>query len=133
MTDALALLAGPLSVAVQGAAVAEIGAGAERLALRRKHDGPAATVLIKRIERAGDLVDERDVEEIVGRPPQLDEGDEAGFLDPDILERAHEGLFLLSRALCHSRGSCEAARCASSESARLTIKASTTATPCPFG
>src|SRR5262249_56034659 len=89
MADALALLAGPAALRVERAAVAEIGAGAERLALRRQHGGAATVVLVERLEGAGDLVDESDVEKIVGRPPDLDQGDEARPFDRDVLERTH--------------------------------------------
>src|SRR5262245_6308335 len=75
--------------AIERAAVAEIGAGAERLALRGKHHGAAGVVLVERLQRAGDLADQRDVEEVVGRPADLDERHQARRLDRGILEPAH--------------------------------------------
>ena len=89
VSDRLRLLAGPLSRAVERAAIAEIRARAKRLALGRQHDGAAAGILVERLERAGDLVDQRDVEEIVGRPPDLDEADEARMSRRRFLERTH--------------------------------------------
>ena len=58
---------------VERRAVAEIGAGAERLALRRQHDGADVDVLVEGFEGAGDVLDQRNVEEIIGRPPDLDQ------------------------------------------------------------
>src|SRR5713226_1618786 len=98
MADALALLGRPAALAVQVAAVAEIGAGAEGLALRCQHARAAAVVRVERLERAGDLVDERDIEEIVGWPPDLDQGDEARSLHRDILERTHDDSLRVRRA-----------------------------------
>src|SRR5262249_44572178 len=89
MSGRLDRLARPPAFGVEGAAVAEIGACAERLALRRQHHGAATAILIERLERVGDLPDQGDVEEIVRRPPDLDEGDEARFVHDDILERSH--------------------------------------------
>ncbi len=89
MPGAEQLLAGPLAGLVEGRAVAEIGAGAERLALRRKDDGTALHIGVERIERAGDLVDQRDVEEVVRRAADLDQADEAMLLHRDVLERRH--------------------------------------------
>ena len=53
-------------------AVAELGAGAERGALRRQHDGAAGVVLVERLAGVGDLADQLDVEEVVRRPADLD-------------------------------------------------------------
>src|SRR5262249_237100 len=89
MADTSSLLAGPLAGAVERAAVAEIRAGAERLALRRQHGRAATRVVIERLERARNLVDQRDIEEIVGRAPDLDQGNVARPLDRNILERTH--------------------------------------------
>ena len=44
-------LARPLAFLVERRAVAEIRAGAERLALRGEHDGAALVVLVERLER----------------------------------------------------------------------------------
>jgi hypothetical protein len=85
----LPLFARPLSRAVEGASIAEIRTGTESLALRRKHDGAAAGVLVERFERAGDLADQSDIEEIIGRSPNFDEGDETRSLHADISERTH--------------------------------------------
>src|SRR5438105_4411848 len=48
--DRLRLLARTASLAIERAAVAEIGAGAERLALRREHDRAAIGIRIKDLE-----------------------------------------------------------------------------------
>ena len=62
----------------------EIRAGAERLALRRKHDGAALRIGVERIEGLGDRADERIVEIIVRRPPDLDRGDVAGQAHAEV-------------------------------------------------
>ena len=87
-------------VAAVAIAVAEIGAGAKRLALRGQHQRAATGVVVERFERGGDFADQRDVEKIIRRPSDLDQRDVAGFLDADILERAHEtsSLSLFGRA-----------------------------------
>jgi hypothetical protein len=100
VSDRLRLLAGPLSLAVKRAAIAEIRARTKRLALGCQHDGAATGILVERLERAGDLADQRDIEEIVGRPSDLDEGNEPRCLDADVLERTH--LTFLS-SLSHPR------------------------------
>ena len=93
--------AGAGALAVENAAVAEISAGAERLSLRGKHQRAAIGVVVERLEGRGDLPDQRDVEKIVRRPPDLHQRHVAGFLDADILERTHGNfprLLLLGRA-----------------------------------
>jgi hypothetical protein len=52
--------------------VAEIGAGAERLALRGENRSPDFDILVEFLQRVGDLVDQGDVEEIQRRLPDLD-------------------------------------------------------------
>jgi hypothetical protein len=96
----LPIFARSLSRAVERASIAEIRAGAESLALRRKHDGAAAGVLVERFERAGDLADQSDIEEIVGRSPNFDESHETRLLDADISERTH----LIVLSLLHQSG-----------------------------
>ena len=79
-------------------AAAELGARAERRALRRQHDGAAGRVLVERLAGVRDLPDQLDVEEIVRRPPDLDGGHHVFQLDGDILERAH--VRFLDKLLC---------------------------------
>jgi DNA-binding transcriptional ArsR family regulator/MFS family permease len=50
---------------------AEIRARAEVLALGAEHDRAAVRVGVQRLERLAERVDQRDVEEVVGRPPDL--------------------------------------------------------------
>ena len=69
--------------------VAEIGAGAERLALRRQHRGADFDVLVEFLQRIRDLVDQRDVEEIQRRPADFDQADMAVLLDADVSVLAH--------------------------------------------
>jgi hypothetical protein len=64
--------------------IVEIGAGAERLALRGQDRSADLDVAVEFLERVRDLVDQRDVEEIQGRPPDLDQPDMAVGLDADI-------------------------------------------------
>ncbi len=99
MLDRLVAVEFALALAffIQRRAVAEIGPGAERLALRGQHHRAATGVLIERFERGGDFLDQRDVEEIIGRAADLDQRDVTGFLDADILERTHD-IFLYSAA-----------------------------------
>ena len=59
---------------VMGALGREIGASAEVLALRAQHRGPAAGVVVQRLEPVSDPVDHLQREEVVGRTPQLDGG-----------------------------------------------------------
>ena len=69
--------------------IVEIGAGAERLALRGENRGADFDVAIEFLQRVGDLVDQRDVEEIQRRPPDFDQADVADFFDADVCEVAH--------------------------------------------
>jgi hypothetical protein len=73
-----------LSVVFEHRAVAEIGAGAERLALRRQHDGAHVGIPIEGFENRGEFLDQRDIEEIVRRAPDLDQRDMTGFFDANI-------------------------------------------------
>src|SRR6266481_5317519 len=70
--------------------VAEIGAGAERLALRGENRTADFDIAVEFLQRIRDLVDQRDVEEIQRRLSDLDETDMAVLLDADIRELAHE-------------------------------------------
>ena len=69
--------------------IAEIGAGAERLALRCEHRGADLDILVELLQRVGDLVDQRDVEEVQRRPLDFDEADVAVLLDADVCEFCH--------------------------------------------
>src|SRR6185312_15837895 len=100
--------------------VAEISAGAKRLALRCPDDGAAIGILVERFERGGDLLDQRNVEKIMRRPANFDQRDVAGLFDGDILEWAHAISPVYSAA----------PRCACA-GRLLTINASTIETPWP--
>src|SRR6185369_7076501 len=69
--------------------VAEIGAGTERLALRGENGSPDFDVPIEFLQRVGDLVDQRDVEEIQRRLADLDQADVTVLLDTDVRKFAH--------------------------------------------
>ena len=69
--------------------IVEIGAGAERLALRRKHRRADFDITIEFLQRVRDLVDQRDVEEVQRRPLDFDAADVPVFLDGDIGKFAH--------------------------------------------
>ena len=69
--------------------VVEIGAGAERLALRRKHRAADLDVAVELLQRVRDLVDQRDVEEVQRRPADFDGADMADLLDADIRVGGH--------------------------------------------
>ncbi len=69
---------------------AEIGAGAERFALRGQHQGAAIGVGVKCLERGGELSDQRDVEKIVRRPPDLDQSHVTGLFHGDVVEGSHD-------------------------------------------
>src|SRR6185312_9871917 len=56
-------------------AVGEVGAGAERLAVRAQHVGADVDVPVERLEGVGDLVDQRVVEEVVRWTPDFDDAD----------------------------------------------------------
>ena len=70
-------------------AFAEICAGAKRLALRGQNQRAAPGVGVQILERGGNLADQRGVEEIIRRPPDLDQCDVAALFDADILKRGH--------------------------------------------
>ena len=78
----------------------EVGAGAEVLALRAQHDGPARGVVVE----PEDGVDERrmsvDVEEVVGRAVDLDRRDVVLDGDGDVL--GHGARTLPPRFRCHT-------------------------------
>src|SRR4029077_9479170 len=77
--------------------VAEIGAGAEGLALRSQHQGAATGVRIKHLKGGGKFSDQRDVEIIVRRPSDLDQSHVAGRLfHADILEGPHDDVLAIS-------------------------------------
>ena len=90
--DRLVLVELGRAVCVVARAAAEIGAGAEGLALRGEYDGAAVRVVVQGLAGGGDFLDQGHVEEVVRRPPDLDKRDVTGFLDADILERAHDRL-----------------------------------------
>ena len=81
----------PTGAFVAHVAAGEVGAGAEGLALRRQHQGAHRGVGIRRLEGGGDLLDQGDVEEVVGRALDLDRGHVAGSRYADAGE-GHEGL-----------------------------------------
>ena len=65
--------------------IGEVGARAERLALRAEHHGAARGIAVERLERVGDLVDQGVVEVVVRRALDLDLADVAGDADADVL------------------------------------------------
>src|SRR6185437_12816259 len=69
--------------------IVEIGAGAERPALGGEHRGPDLDIAVELLQRVGDLVDQRDVEEIQRRPPDFDGADVPGPVDADVRVVAH--------------------------------------------
>src|ERR1700722_4675460 len=69
--------------------IAEIGAGAERLALRRQHRGADFDVAVEFLQRVRDLVDQGDVEEVQWGFSDLDEADVTVLLDADVRVIAH--------------------------------------------
>src|SRR5262249_14194457 len=64
-------------------ALREIRPGTERFAFRGKHDRATLRIAVERIERLGDVADERVVEIIVGRAANLDGGDGAHEAPPN--------------------------------------------------
>jgi hypothetical protein len=80
--------------------IGEIGAGAERLALRSEHRGADFDIVVELFQRIRDLVDQRDVEEVQGWFADFDQADMAVLLDADISVLGHEG-FLFE--LAHTR------------------------------
>ena len=77
----------------------ELCARAEALALGAEHDGAAAGLLVERLEGGGEVVDQRQIEEVVGRASDLGRGDEVvADLHADVsevLRVAHSRGFLL--------------------------------------
>src|SRR5450432_1507829 len=69
--------------------IAEIGAGAKRLALGGENRASDFDVGIERLQRVGDLVDQLDVEEIKRWFTDLDQADMAVLLDADICVVGH--------------------------------------------
>jgi hypothetical protein len=81
--------------------VTEIGPGAEGFALRCQHDGTNVAVVVETLEGAGNILYQRNIEEIVWRTSDLDQSDAAVLFDAYV---AH-GIFLLfgraaARRLC---------------------------------
>ncbi len=83
--------------------VAEIGAGAERLALGGEHRGADLDVVVEFFQRVGDLVDQRDVEEVQRRFADFDQADVAVLLDADISVFGHV-LSPMDRKYCNGEG-----------------------------
>src|SRR5262249_2295811 len=77
-------LVGTAPLRVERRAVAKIGPRAERFALRRQYDGADVAVSFEALESARNVLDQRNIEEVVWRPPDLDQNDVAGFFDADI-------------------------------------------------
>ena len=78
----------------------EIGAGAERAALRRQHDRAAGRVGVEPLEGFANLGDQQAVKKIMRRPAHLDRRHDAVEADADFLEPAvigHLGLLLEPR------------------------------------
>jgi hypothetical protein len=73
---------------------AQVGAGAEVLALAAQHGGPAVGVPAETFERLGQGREHVDVEEVVGRPVDLHEGHVAPPFDRQRVRRVsgHRGL-----------------------------------------
>ena len=69
--------------------IVEIGAGAERLALRGKDRRADFDIAVEFLQRIGNLVDQGDIEEIQRRPPDFDGDDVADFVDADVRIFAH--------------------------------------------
>jgi len=69
--------------------IVEIRAGAECLALRRKHGGADFDIAIELLQRIRDLVDQGNVEEIERRTPDLDQADVIVLFDADVSVVAH--------------------------------------------
>src|SRR5260370_41175948 len=81
--------------------IAEIGAGAERLALCGENGSPDFDLAVELLQRIGDLVDQGNVEEIQRRLADLDQADMTVPLDADVRKFAHvfvsDGLKVLLR------------------------------------
>src|SRR5262249_59518252 len=77
-------LVGAAALRVKRRAVAEIGTGTECFTLRRQYDRANVSVFVEAFESAGDVLDQRDVEEVIRRSPDLDQGDVTSFFDSDV-------------------------------------------------
>src|SRR4029453_10773629 len=76
--------------------VAVIGSGAEGFALRRQHHSTNVAVFVEALEGGGNVLDQRDIEEIIWRPSDLDQSDVAALFDANV---AH-GTFSPIRPRC---------------------------------
>jgi hypothetical protein len=94
--DAWPGLVAAAALRVKLRAVAEIGSGAEGFALRCQHHGTNVAVFVEAFEGAGNVLDQRDIEEIVWRPSDLDQSDVAALFDANV---AH-GIFSPIRPRC---------------------------------
>src|SRR5262249_11181790 len=77
-------LVGAAALRVKRRAVAVIGTGTECFTLRRQYDRANVSVFVEAFESAGDVLDQRDVEEVIRRSPDLDQGDVTSFFDSDV-------------------------------------------------
>jgi hypothetical protein len=82
--------AGLGAVPLELAAVAEMGARAKCLALRGQHQRAAFVVRIECLKGGGEFFDQRDVEEIIRRPPDFHQRHVAALLHANVFERAHD-------------------------------------------
>ena len=62
--------------------------------------------LLERFKSGGELLDQRDVEKIMRRPPDLDQRDVAGLLYADIFEGSHANISRTVRRLAAASGKC---------------------------
>src|SRR4029077_6079232 len=83
---------------------AEIGAGAEGFALRGEDQRAAIGIGVERFKSGRELFDKSDVEEIVRRPPDLDQRHMAGLLYADIFEGSHANISRTVRRLAAASG-----------------------------
>src|SRR5262249_12121546 len=116
--DAWPGLIAAAALRVKPRTVAEIGSGAEGFALCCQHDGTNVAVFIEALEGAGNVLDQRDIEEIIWRPSELDQSDVAVLFNANVAHR----FFSYSAAL----------RCSACCAAYFIIRASTTLTPPPL-
>src|SRR4051794_17091370 len=79
----------PLAGLVERRAIAEIRAGAEGFTLGGEYDRSAFRVGIEFFERTGDLVDERQIEEIIRGVANFDGDDVAREVHADVLILSH--------------------------------------------
>ena len=70
-----------------GGGTAELGARTKRPALGGEDDGAHARLVVEGVVSIGEGADEGDIEEVVGRPVNLDGGDVAVEIDRDISGR----------------------------------------------